>query len=78
MSSNLNQLMPSATGLVFGALSQIQAGLAWHFLRYAAEQAPDERERYALAEREARQSRRGLWADPHPQAPWTFRQRNRG
>ena len=60
------------------ALRQLQAGLAWHFVRYAGEQPPDERERYALAEREARLARRGLWADPHPQAPWAFRQRNRG
>ena len=60
------------------ALRQLQAGLAWHFMRYAGEQPADERERYALAEREARLARRGLWADPQPQAPWTFRQRNRG
>lgn len=59
------------------ALSQIDAGLAWHFVRYAADQAPDERERYARAQREARQAGRGLWADPDPIAPWLYRQRKR-
>ncbi len=59
------------------ALSQIEAGLAWHFVRYSADQLPDERERYARAEREARQAGRGLWADAQPLAPWLFRQQKR-
>ena len=59
------------------ALSQIEAGLAWHFVRYAADQSPQERTRYAQAEREARHAARGLWADPAPVAPWLHRQRKR-
>ena len=58
-------------------LSQIEAGLAWHFVRYAADQSPDERTRYAQAQREARQAGRGVWADPAPVAPWLHRQRKR-
>jgi endonuclease YncB( thermonuclease family) len=58
-------------------LAQVRAGLAWHFVRYAADQDPDERGRYAQAEREARAARRGLWADPAPQPPWAHRQRQR-
>ncbi|MBP6817648.1 MAG: thermonuclease family protein [Burkholderiaceae bacterium] len=58
-------------------LSQIEAGLAWHFVRYAADQSPQERTRYAQAEREARQAGRGVWADPAPVAPWLHRRRKR-
>ncbi len=58
-------------------LEQVRAGLAWHFVRYAADQDPDERARYAQAEREARAARRGLWSDPAPLPPWTHRQRQR-
>lgn len=58
-------------------VQQIQAGLAWYFVRYAADQRPDERERYARAEREARSAHRGLWADPKPLAPWLYRQQHR-
>jgi len=58
-------------------LQQVQAGLAWYFVRYAADQRPDERERYARAEREARSAHRGLWTDPQPLAPWLYRQQRR-
>ena len=55
------------------ALAQLQAGLAWHFRRYAAEQPRRQRQAYAEAELEARAARRGLWADASPQAPWDWR-----
>ena len=58
-------------------LLQVQAGLAWHFLRYAADQHPDERIAYARAEREARARRAGLWRDTAPVPPWQHRQRQR-
>jgi endonuclease YncB( thermonuclease family) len=54
-------------------LEQIRAGLAWHYSRYAKEQAPAQRERYADSERRARERRAGLWSDAHPVAPWDFR-----
>ena len=59
-------------------LMLVRAGLAWHFVRYAADQSAEDRAAYALAEREARTARRGLWADPAPVAPWVHRQRQRG
>lgn len=55
-------------------LLQIERGLAWHFTRYASEQAPENRKAYAAAEREARAARRGLWADSQPVPPWDWRQ----
>lgn len=58
-------------------LAQVEAGLAWHFARFKAEQAPDDRVRYAQAERAARAERAGLWRDDAPEAPWDFRARLR-
>lgn len=54
-------------------LAQIQAGMAWHFKRYANEQSPLHREQYASAESEAQVKQRGLWADREPVAPWEWR-----
>lgn len=50
---------------------QLQRGLAWHYSRY------DKSASYAQAERTARQQRLGLWADPDPTAPWSFRRENK-
>ena len=46
----------------------VRAGLAWWYQRYARHD-----EELARLETEARQARRGLWADAHPVAPWEFR-----
>jgi len=50
---------------------QLQRGLAWHYSRYSKDAS------YAQAERTARQQRLGLWADPDPIAPWSFRRENK-
>lgn len=50
---------------------QVRAGLAWVFDRYA-------RDRSLFAEQDAaRASRRGLWADSTPVAPWDWRSQRR-
>lgn len=49
------------------SLELVKAGLAWHFKRYSADAT------LASAEVEARNERRGLWADPHAVPPWDFR-----
>ena len=59
------------------ALSLVEAGLAWHFVRYRADQPPADVPRYAQAERAARARRAGLWQDAEPEAPWDFRARMR-
>lgn len=46
----------------------VRAGFAWWYEEYA----PKDKTLAAL-QREAQQARRGLWRDPHPQAPWEFR-----
>lgn len=58
-------------------LEMVRAGLAWHFVRYAQDQTPAERDAYARAEQQAREDRAGLWRDPAPEAPWAHRDRMR-
>jgi endonuclease YncB( thermonuclease family) len=50
----------------------VREGWCWWYRRYA----PTDVELAAL-EAEARQHRRGLWADAHPIAPWEWRTRTR-
>jgi micrococcal nuclease len=49
-------------------LQLVTAGLAWHYIQYAAD-----RDDYAAAERDARLFERGLWADRRYVAPWDWR-----
>ena len=49
----------------------VKAGLAWHYEQYS-----DNKE-LSLIEAEARQAKRGLWADKDPMAPWDWRKQNR-
>jgi micrococcal nuclease len=46
----------------------VRAGLAWWFRRYA----PDDEDLKRL-EAQARQAKRGLWADAEPVPPWEWR-----
>ena len=45
----------------------VRAGYAWWFRRYSRDV------RLARLEEEARQGRRGLWADHAPEPPWEYR-----
>ena len=45
----------------------VRAGFAWWFRRYSHDLT------LAHLEEEAREGRRGLWADPSPEPPWTYR-----
>lgn len=54
-------------------LQMVQHGLAWHYKKFAKEQAVEDRQRYADAELRAKARRLGLWADKEPVAPWEFR-----
>ena len=45
----------------------VRAGYAWWYRKYSRDG------RLARLEEEARASRRGLWADQAPQAPWDYR-----
>lgn len=58
------------------SLSQIEAGLAWHYTRYAKEQANEDRMRYAETEDTARAKRLGLWSESDPIPPWEWRKRS--
>ena len=50
---------------------QVRRGMAWVFERYAPRSSP----LYGL-QREAQATRRGLWTDPQPVAPWAWRRRS--
>lgn len=54
-------------------LAHLKAGLAWFYRQYASELNANRRATYEQAERDAREARRGLWADPAPVAPWDHR-----
>jgi len=67
-------------------LIQIQRGYAWYFVRYKKDISEAQQQRYAEAERSARDARLGLWAgidasarNPAlmPEPPWKFRERTR-
>lgn len=58
-------------------LALVQAGLAWHYKKYAREQLPEDRGLYAAAEVRARRAKLGLWADAVPMAPWDYRRARR-
>ena len=45
----------------------VRAGFAWWFRRYSRDLT------LAHLEQEAREARRGLWADPAAEAPWAYR-----
>lgn len=49
-------------------LELVRAGLAWHYVQYAPDDAT-----LAAAEVEAREAKRGLWSDARHVAPWDWR-----
>jgi endonuclease YncB( thermonuclease family) len=48
-------------------LQLLKAGLAWHYTKY------DRSDDFALAEKEARAQRQGIWSMKDPIAPWSWR-----
>lgn len=54
-------------------LEQLKRGLAWHYKAYQREQALDDRQAYASAEKESAAAHIGLWQDTEPVPPWVFR-----
>lgn len=58
-------------------LAQVEAGLAWFYRRYERDLPAASRGAYDRAENEARSAGRGLWREPAPVPPWTFRQNRR-
>lgn len=50
----------------------LQAGLAWWYKKYAPKD-----QKLAKLEAEAKQAKRGLWADPNPTPPWDWRKAKR-
>lgn len=59
------------------ALEQINNGCGWHYTAYAKEQSAADQQAYAAAQQQAKKSRKGLWRDKQPTAPWDFRRQQR-
>jgi endonuclease YncB( thermonuclease family) len=59
-------------------LEMVREGYAWAVRGRRVDVSPALRQELQAAESEARAARRGLWADPNPEAPWVFRRRVRG
>lgn len=51
-------------------LAMVQEGFAWHYVQYSKDPA------IAKAEKEARDAKKGLWADAKPIPPWEYRKGN--
>ena len=58
-------------------IEQIRRGMAWFYRHYERELSAADQQSYDRAEAEAKDYRRGLWADKSPTAPWEYRQQNR-
>lgn len=56
---------------------QVRSGMAWFYRDYAHEQTEADQQSYDRAETEAKDFRRGLWADKRPVPPWEFRKKSR-
>ncbi len=54
-------------------LEQIKSGFAWYCKDYKEHLSESDRYTYAEAEKEARNSNRGLWKESTPLPPWEFR-----
>jgi endonuclease YncB( thermonuclease family) len=54
-------------------LTMVQAGMAWHYKRYAHEQTQNQAANYAQSEQVARTEGRGLWQHAKPTPPWMWR-----
>lgn len=59
-------------------IEQIRRGMAWFYRHYEKELTDSDWQSYDRAEVEAKDYRRGLWADRSPTPPWEFRQTKRG
>jgi len=68
----------SEGGPVDVGLAQVSSGMAWFYRRYRQDLPAAAGDHYADAEKNARDSRRGLWRAEDPQPPWDFRRRHDG
>jgi len=55
----------------FVNMEMVRDGFAWRYVTY------DKPGEFTAAENDAREHRRGLWADPNPVPPWEWRKAKR-
>ena len=51
-------------------LTMVQEGCAWHYVKYA----PNDKE-LAKAQQQAKEAKKGLWANPNAVPPWEYRKK---
>ncbi len=56
-------------------LKQVSRGLAWVYVKYLPELAPEDRLSYTSAQESAQQAQLGLWGQDSPEEPWNFRKK---
>lgn len=56
---------------------QIATGMAWHYVKYQAEQSVQDRSIYAYTQTQAKEKNLGLWQDKEPVPPWEWREKNK-
>lgn len=56
-------------------LMQVERGMAWWYRFFQLEQSPNDRQLYEATEDAAKASKRGLWIELEPVAPWDFRKK---
>lgn len=54
-------------------LNQVATGMAWYYKAYQCEISAAVRSQFALAQENAATSKRGLWSQMDPEAPWFYR-----
>jgi micrococcal nuclease len=64
-----NVVLPDGTNV---SRERVRAGLAWWYRQYSKDES------LGALEEEARQAKRGLWADPNPVPPWEVRHPKQG
>lgn len=69
---------PDGPKTLDAGLAMVTVGMAWWYRSYAGDQSPEERGQYEFAEFEAKARRAGLWRDPQPVPPWSWRKAERG
>jgi endonuclease YncB( thermonuclease family) len=57
---------------------QVKAGMAWYHRMQEDDLFVGDKTFYAKFEQEARQSKKGLWSQDNPIAPWEYKQKGKG
>ena len=69
--------IPNGEVIVDVDLAQIESGHAWAYRDYLRGLPAGKAGRYVAAEKDAKETKQGLWTDNNPEPPWQFRKEQR-